>query len=133
MNSSDRRIRKACGNTECQTAYADSFSRPLRRRAVTIARPARVRIRKRKPCVLARRRLFGWKVRLLTVRLHRYLSLPMFEARDGLGAAQLGVRSDRSTVPDVHSSRPSGPVRQQNTYPRVCNPFRCVATRRVVL
>src|SRR4051794_41494161 len=31
-----------------------------------IARPARVRIRSRKPCVLDRRRLFGWKVRLLT-------------------------------------------------------------------
>jgi hypothetical protein len=27
-------------------------------------RPARVRIRKRKPCTRARRRLFGWKVRL---------------------------------------------------------------------
>lgn len=31
-----------------------------------MARPARVRIRRRKPCFLARRRLFGWKVRLLT-------------------------------------------------------------------
>src|SRR3954463_7933696 len=31
-----------------------------------IARPARVRIRSRKPWVLDRRRLFGWNVRLLT-------------------------------------------------------------------
>lgn len=31
-----------------------------------MARPARVRMRSRKPWVLARRRLFGWKVRLLT-------------------------------------------------------------------
>jgi hypothetical protein len=31
-----------------------------------IARPALVRMRSRKPCVLARRRLFGWNVRLLT-------------------------------------------------------------------
>lgn len=38
--------------------------RPLRRRLATIARPARVRIRNRKPCTRARRRLFGWKVRL---------------------------------------------------------------------
>lgn len=38
--------------------------RPLRRRAVTIARPARVRMRSRKPWTLARRRLFGWNVRL---------------------------------------------------------------------
>jgi hypothetical protein len=38
--------------------------RPLRRRFDTMKRPARVRIRKRKPCTRARRRLFGWKVRL---------------------------------------------------------------------
>lgn len=38
--------------------------RPLRRRAVTIALPARVRMRRRKPWTLARRRLFGWNVRL---------------------------------------------------------------------
>jgi hypothetical protein len=40
--------------------------RPLRRRAARTARPARVRIRSRKPCTFARRRLFGWNVRLLT-------------------------------------------------------------------
>jgi hypothetical protein len=43
-----------------------SCSRPLRRRAARTARPARVRIRSRKPWTLARRRLFGWNVRLLT-------------------------------------------------------------------
>jgi hypothetical protein len=43
-----------------------SFSRPLRLRAASTARPARVRMRSRNPCVLARRRLFGWNVRLLT-------------------------------------------------------------------
>jgi hypothetical protein len=45
---------------------AESFARPLARRAVRIARPARVRMRSRNPCVFARRRLFGWNVRLLT-------------------------------------------------------------------
>jgi hypothetical protein len=45
---------------------ADRRPRPLARRAERIARPARVRIRSRKPWVFARRRLFGWKVRLLT-------------------------------------------------------------------
>ena len=45
----------------------EAIARPLRRRAARMARPARVRMRRRKPCVLARRRLFGWKVRLLTV------------------------------------------------------------------
>jgi hypothetical protein len=35
-----------------------------------------VRMRNRKPCVLARRRLFGWKVRLLTRKLHRHRCTP---------------------------------------------------------
>ena len=43
-----------------------SLSRPLCLRAASTARPARVRMRSRKPCVFARRRLFGWNVRLLT-------------------------------------------------------------------
>ena len=43
-----------------------SRSRPLCLRAARTARPARVRIRSRKPCVFARCRLFGWNVRLLT-------------------------------------------------------------------
>jgi hypothetical protein len=43
-----------------------SRSRPLCLRAARTARPARVRIRSRKPWVFARRRLFGWNVRLLT-------------------------------------------------------------------
>jgi hypothetical protein len=41
-------------------------ARPLRRRAAMMARPARVRMRSLNPCVFARRRLFGWNVRLLT-------------------------------------------------------------------
>ncbi len=45
--------------------YADSSVRPLRRRAPRMARPARVRMRRRKPWTFARRRLFGWKVLLL--------------------------------------------------------------------
>jgi hypothetical protein len=46
-------------------SYAESSVRPLRRRAARIDRPARVRMRRRKPCTFARRRLFGWKVLLL--------------------------------------------------------------------
>jgi hypothetical protein len=48
---------------------AESRERPLARRAERMARPARVRIRRRNPWVLARRRVFGWKVRLLTCGL----------------------------------------------------------------
>lgn len=57
----------ACGKHRpepARTDQADRERRPLRRRPDTMARPARVRIRKRKPCTRARRRLFGWKVRL---------------------------------------------------------------------
>lgn len=49
--------------------YAETSARPLRRRAARIERPARVRMRRRKPCFLARLRLLGWKVRLLTSSL----------------------------------------------------------------
>ena len=56
-----------CGKHRPRTRccdQADSARRPLRRRLETIERPARVRIRRRKPCTRARRRLLGWKVRL---------------------------------------------------------------------
>jgi len=64
VNSDPARIRCTAGSTGGQ---ADRLVRPLRRRADRMDRPARVRIRSRKPWVRARRRLFGWKVRLLTL------------------------------------------------------------------
>lgn len=87
-----RRIRFRAGNTRkaCgRPGQAESSLRPLRRRADTMARPARVRIRSRKPCVLARRRLFGWKVRLLTVGLHRFSA-----GRWWSGSWQAALRGD---------------------------------------
>ncbi len=47
------------GPTDLVRAYADSFARPFDRRAFKIARPARVRMRARNPCLRLRRRLFG--------------------------------------------------------------------------
>jgi hypothetical protein len=41
-------------------AYAERRERPFARRAERTARPARVAMRARKPCFLARRREFGW-------------------------------------------------------------------------
>lgn len=65
LKSADRVIRYRAGSTGRRPVnQAVSERRPLRRRPVTMARPARVRIRSRKPWTLARRRLFGWKVRL---------------------------------------------------------------------
>jgi hypothetical protein len=61
-----RKLRAAAHPGLGRQDQALSFSRPLCRRAARTARPARVRMRSRKPCVLARRRLFGWNVRLLT-------------------------------------------------------------------
>jgi hypothetical protein len=49
----------------CGSRYAESSVRPFARRAARMPRPARVRMRRRKPCTLARLRLFGWKVLLL--------------------------------------------------------------------
>lgn len=49
---------------------ADSRVRLLVRRFLMIARPARVFMRARKPCLRFRRRLLGWKVLLLTVPHH---------------------------------------------------------------
>ena len=58
-----------------------------------MARPARVRMRSRKPWVLARRRLFGWKVRLLTAGLALGVTgLDGPAVRFGLGAATGGDR-----------------------------------------
>ena len=59
---------QSCGRGE-HASQADRRLRPLPRRAARIARPARVRMRSRNPWVRDRRRLFGWKVRLLTVDL----------------------------------------------------------------
>lgn len=66
-NSDDRLMRLRAGSTARKPIAEDQAERarrPLRRRLATIPRPARVRIRNRKPCTRARRRLFGWKVRL---------------------------------------------------------------------
>jgi hypothetical protein len=55
------------GRQHCEGVRQTAMrARPLLRREERTARPARVRIRSRKPCFLWRRRLFGWKVRLLT-------------------------------------------------------------------
>jgi len=50
-----------------------SWWRPLSRRAFKTARPARVRIRARKPCVLARLRWFGWYVRFTKTSSQTFL------------------------------------------------------------
>lgn len=62
---------RCCAGSTAARGQADSSERPLRRRAARMARPARVLMRARKPWFLARRRLLGWKVRLLTTVFFR--------------------------------------------------------------
>ena len=73
---------------------AESSERPLRRRAARIARPARVRMRRRKPWVLARRRLFGWKVRLVT-SVSNYIGWASHVPRDQVQAAEIECSGTR--------------------------------------
>ena len=82
-----------------------------------MARPARVRIRRRKPWVLCRRRLFGWNVRLLnvftplegawlTVR-HRVVSGEPVASCESTGTAHPRESSKDWTVMDMrHRSTP---------------------------
>jgi len=60
-----KHVRASCRGAP-RSRQADRRARPLWRRAASTARPARVRMRSRKPWVFALRRLFGWNVRLLT-------------------------------------------------------------------
>jgi hypothetical protein len=48
-----------------QHRHTERRVRPLLRRDEMMERPARVRMRRRKPCFLCRRRLFGWYVRFM--------------------------------------------------------------------
>jgi hypothetical protein len=74
--------------------YADSSVRPLRRRAPRMARPARVRMRRRKPCTLERRRLFGWKVLLLIAVSPK----PSSEGRKEVVSPKAGSQLIKSTA-----------------------------------
>ncbi len=69
-NSVELRRRCCWGSTAASGPQPARRARPLLRRDAKIARPARVRMRRRKPWVRLRRRLLGWKVRLLTPFSH---------------------------------------------------------------
>ena len=95
--SSEERSRARAGSTaSCQ---ADSSARPLRRRAAKMERPARVRMRARKPCVRLRRRLLGWKVRFVTFVSSLRLSFHMAQGHAHTGKLRL---DDRTTLRSKH-------------------------------
>src|SRR4029453_19040632 len=75
--------------------------RPLPRRRAMIERPARVRMRIRKPCVLARLRLFGWNVRFTTTAPNPVEA----EGRQGQGGEK-PPKDDGTGLPRTPSTRP---------------------------
>ena len=83
--------------------------RPLARRDLSTARPARVAIRARNPCFLARRRELGWKVRFMAIPLgtssrgsrHHEVCLSLRHPTDNFH--RLTVR-DRLHPPDFRGS-----------------------------
>jgi hypothetical protein len=98
-----------------QPNQADSVSRPLRRRAAKMARPARVRILSRNPWVRARRRLFGWKVRLPLLTAQNLLVSTGSRPSSGVpcsSTAVCGVSYQR-----VASSLPATTTRARKTHP----------------
>jgi len=78
---------------------ADSRARPFWRRAEMMARPARVRIRFRKPCFLARRRVLGWYVRFMSGLLLASLGVVR------KGSAQMPSRTMGSTRMPIRLNR----------------------------
>src|ERR687896_2011435 len=94
----------AHAGTVTEAPQAPSRVRPLARRRAMIERPARVRIRIRKPCVLARLRLFGWKVRFTTTAPNPVEA----EGRQRQGAEN-APKDDGTGHPRTSSTRPRRP------------------------
>ena len=61
--AAEARMAEIRGSGTWGSSLTVSLWRPLARRRASTARPSAVFMRTRKPCVLARLRLFGWKVR----------------------------------------------------------------------
>ena len=108
-----------------------SFLRPMARRREITARPSAVFMRVRKPWVFARRRLFGWKVRLgILVSYDGGLENSSvqhgatFLIRDGypLKRRHFGERFDQVTLGRVRSPPPrkKGKLRKQAPVKHEC-------------
>lgn len=98
-------------------AQAEMRSRPLARRAARIERPARVRIRARKPWFFARRRLLGWNVRFMIRLLAREGPEPLQGRHQPYVGVSRGVKPTptapvkaRATGPCPTIPKPTGPL-----------------------
>ena len=107
-DAASAQLREASAITAAKNGCAGQTltrARPLRRRAARTARPALVRMRSRNPCVFARRRLFGWNVRLLTGAPERCIvrKMQMPAARPGqIPHRQNWRRVDRTNARYAH-------------------------------
>jgi hypothetical protein len=82
---------------------AESRARPRRRRAFTTARPARVDMRCRNPCLRARFRLFGWKVRFISGSSPSLRDHSVYP-----GPAGHGTRQNERRAMDLQTIMPQG-------------------------
>lgn len=88
-------------NDLCGQAYTARRLRPLARRAAMTARPPRVFMRVRKPCVRARLTLEGWYVRFMMVLQARKLPLQNLHTLQFFATRDPG---DRTTQPTLQVS-----------------------------
>ena len=106
---------------------ADSRARPRARRDLSTARPARLRIRRRKPCFFLRFRLFGWKVRFthgLLEEGNRPQRLERRRSRTRRGGAER--RELRVGAASIATRSQNGPVRGPLLQPaRVSSALEC--------
>ncbi len=97
------------GESSQRVGQADSRLRPFVRRAAMIARPARVRMRRRKPCVLARRRLLGWNVRFTVGLQSRTAPAVAGNEQAVIRPLRLRIRERMSLAAGMPSTPDAGP------------------------
>lgn len=98
---------------------ADRRWRPLRRRFLMIALPARVDMRCRKPCLRTRRRLLGWNV--------RFTSTPRNRGEPSVARTAPPLDAFGSRAPRSPGRTPGGVLRAGTLSPTKLEPIRPVA------
>ncbi len=84
-------------------------ARPLLRRFARTERPARVRMRRRKPCFLCRRRLLGWYVRFMLKSFRGSLASAWNWPPSTTGGCTAGSRQGPDLTSILHDATAAGP------------------------
>jgi hypothetical protein len=93
-----------------------SFLRPCARRRERTARPFFVSIRERNPCVFARRRLFGWKVRFGIIVQSLSIKQTANAGQIGVVQASVTVRASEAGVSLASGAEPIAARRIQGAF-----------------